>query len=271
MVAEGFFRALDEGGGEFAEDSAIQRQAARNEMRQQQKGAAGRGPAPGGVGAVAQRGGVQDAAFGMQRGARGAIERFGGEQRQGLAQGFKGEAEQLADAFAGDAQLEAGVAQLGFVQGQRGGGLIQAVVEMDGVGQPRGEEQGEPFDEIQRRGVAGHGGAGVGGHAREQRAVVGVELFAGGQWLAKVAERRQSAPAQDGEHAGRQAAGMQGAVAKSVRARKWSARRGHRFGPVEEASSASYSASESSFRARTISRRVWPEARASWTSWATRS
>ena len=214
---------------------------------------------------------AESAPPGQQVGGRGAVERLGGEQRQGLAQGTEGQAEKLPCALAGDAELEADVAQFGFVAGQGGGGIVQAVAQADGVGEARRKEEAQPFGEIQRRRLAIGRRGGVGGDAREQGAVVRVELGAGRQRRAQIAQSRATARPQHGQDARRQAAGRQGAVAKSVRARKWSAPRGHRFGPVDEASSASYSAAVSSFFSSTSSLRVWPVARPSFTSWATRS
>ena len=193
------------------------------------------------------------------------------EQGQRLPEGVEGEPEELPGAFAGDAELEAGVPQLGFVEGEGGGGIRQGVVEADDIGEARRQEEGEPVREVERRRAPFAGGAGVGGHARQERAIVGVELVAGRKRLAQVAEGREAAGAQGGENSRGQAAGLQGTMAKAVRVRKWNVRRGHRFGAVEEASSASYSAAVSSFSARTRSRRDLPEARASCTSWATRS
>ena len=154
--------------------------------------------------------------------------------------------------------------------GQGRGRLVQAEVQADGVGQTRREEERQPFGNIQRGRMAVDRGGGVGGDAREQGAVVRVELGAGGQGRAQVAEGRAAAGPQHGQDAGGQAAGREGAVAEAVRARDWGRSR-HRFGAVDEASSASYSAAVSHFFSSTRSLRVWPVARPSFTSWATRS
>ena len=149
----------------------------------------------------------------MQDVFRGAEQGFGGEKRQGLLERVEGEPNELAGAFAGDAELEAGVAQGGFMQGKGGGRFLQGEVQSDRIGKARGQKEGEPLHEIQARGASAADRAAIGGHARQQGAIVGVEFFAGGEGTAQVAEGRGAAGAQFGEDARGQAAGLQRAMA----------------------------------------------------------
>ncbi len=269
-VAEGFFGAVEEGVGEFAEKAAVDDEAAGPEAGEEEDGADGGESAPVAVLALREGGGIESATGVVEDFFGGAEERFGGEEGQGLAEGVEGEVEELAGAFAGDAQFEAGIAQLGFVEGRVGGGIAQAMMEVDDVGEARRQEEGEPFRQGQARRLALAGGAAPGGDAREQRAVIGVEGGARGRRFTEIAEPGESGGAEGGEDAGGQAAGRQGGVAEGFGSGKC---RGlaHRFGAVEEATKASYSAGESSFFSTTSSRRVRPMARDSWTSCATRS
>ena len=119
----------------------------------------------GGIGQFRQQG---DTGLRCQAADAAATDPQPGCRRQGLAQGIEGEAEELAGALAGDAELEAGVAQLGFVEGEGGGGFAQAEVQMDDVGEARRQEDAKPFGQGQARGAALAGGAAPGGDAAER-------------------------------------------------------------------------------------------------------
>ena len=269
-VAQGLFDTVEKRVGEFAEKSAVDHDASGQEPGQEQKGADGGSAAPGGVRAAGERSGIQRAAGGMQGFFRGVEKGFGGEKRQGLVQGAEGQGQQLAGALAGDAQLETGIAQLGFVKGEGGGGIVQTEVELQGIGQAGREKQGEPFREVQAGRSPFAGGAAPGGDAAEQGAVVGIERFAGRRRIAQIPESVRTVGAKGGHNARRQAAGREGGIAKSIESGRCRGR-AHRFGAVAAASSFSYSAAVSSFFSSTSSLSVWPVARPSLTRAATRS
>ena len=92
-VAEGFFEAVEAGVGEFAEQVAIEDEAIRLQMGEQEEGADGGGSAPGRVVRRGQRGCIEGAAGGVEGGFGRAEEGFGGGEGEGLAEGGKGQLE----------------------------------------------------------------------------------------------------------------------------------------------------------------------------------
>lgn len=207
----------------------------------------------------------------MQGGFEGAIDGFCGKEGEGISECSVSEAEQLASAFACHAEFEAGVAQGNLVLGEKSGWLLQAVVQLDGIGEAGGEKQGEPIAQGERRRLAIANGLHIGGDSREKGAIIGIEFFELGKGLAQVAQGGELVCEQKGNDAGGQSASVQRFLPKGVGIGEWRLGGSHRLGEVEEARRASYSSAVSRCFSRASSRKVLPEARDSFTSCATRS